>query len=393
VLFIASPGDEAEIRALRAARADYIVLTDPPGPGDFARKTNAGYHATSEPFLFAGADDLRFHPGWDVAALRPFENAAVGVVGTNDLCNPRVIRGQHSTHSMVRRTYADEHGVIDRPGAIYCEEYPHEFVDDEFCETARFRKAWAFAKDAKVEHLHPNCGKGQEDELYAARRERQKAGSLVFRRRRKLWNGSDRAPVSVLVATFGDESWRQLASERAVASVERQRMQPAECITVHGESLASARNEAARRATSPWLCFLDADDELHPRFLHAISRQMRDGVGLLNPAVQTVMPNGRNKPPRVFKPKDLSGGNFLVLGTVVRTELFFEAGGFEEKWEAWEDWQMWRKVVALGGKIQSVPQAIYRYYWRADSRNNTVDRPKELMARMRSDFDEWAAAR
>jgi hypothetical protein len=148
-------------------------------------KINAGVRATRAPLLMFGADDLAFHPGWLPAAQR-LMSPTVGVVGTQDLCNPRVIRGEHATHCLVARWYT-RLGSIDNPRQVLHEGYVHEFVDDEFVATARHRGAFAFAHDSIVEHLHPDAGKAPMDDLYAARRPRMRAGRDVFRHRQHLW--------------------------------------------------------------------------------------------------------------------------------------------------------------------------------------------------------------
>jgi len=81
-LFICSADDPEVLEAVRASGADNIVVDWPGGtPGDYARKINAGYLASDEPYLFTGADDLHFHEGWLDNALwhRPAH-----VIGTND---------------------------------------------------------------------------------------------------------------------------------------------------------------------------------------------------------------------------------------------------------------------------------------------------------------------
>lgn len=186
VLFIASPGDDAEHAAIDTAGGDMLVIDQEPAPGDYARKINAGYRATVEPLLFLAADDLHFHPGWLAAACRQL-TAGVGVVGTNDLGNPRVLRGVHSTHSLVTRVYADL-GTIDEPGKVLHEGYWHEYCDDEMVETSWKREAWAFAADSIVEHLHPAWGKAPMDALYEAEPKRMAQGRRLFVRRRRLWS-------------------------------------------------------------------------------------------------------------------------------------------------------------------------------------------------------------
>jgi hypothetical protein len=184
VLFICSPHDTTT-DACRATGRDVLTVGWEPGPGDYARKINAGYRVTTDPLLFLGACDLRFHPGWLDAAKAKLA-PGIGVVGTNDLGNPRVIRGDHATHSLVTRAYADLGTIDGQPGILH-EGYHHEFVDDELVGTAKHRKAWAFAPDSVVEHLHPSWGKAPTDHLYDAQRIRMAASWRDYRTRRRLW--------------------------------------------------------------------------------------------------------------------------------------------------------------------------------------------------------------
>lgn len=185
VLWLLSEGDHKVRQAVGEVGGEILSLPFRP-VGDYAHKINTGYRHTTEPLMFLAADDLRFHPGWFQAACAKL-TPGISVVGTNDLGSPRVVRGEHSTHSMVTREYADRYGTIDQPGAILHEGYAHEFVDDEFVETAKYRRAWAFAVDAKVEHLHPNWGKTSPDRLYAQQQARMRYGRPIYQRRRKLW--------------------------------------------------------------------------------------------------------------------------------------------------------------------------------------------------------------
>lgn len=186
VLFVGSPGDDEEHQAVRDAGGDLLVIDRLPGRGDWARKIQAAYNVSDEPLIFLGADDLEFHPGWLEAAQRCL-TPLIGVVGTNDLGNRRVMAGDHATHCVVARAYVEEFGTIDQPGQVLHEGYWHEFVDDELVETAKARGAWAFAHDAVVEHLHPNWGKAPSDELYDQQRARMRDGRRTYQRRRHLW--------------------------------------------------------------------------------------------------------------------------------------------------------------------------------------------------------------
>lgn len=159
----------------------------------FACKVNAGYAQTSEPWLFVTGDDVRFHPGWLDHAQAV--GATHDVVGTNDLGNPRVLRGEHATHMLLRRRYLDEQGGSwDGPGSVCHEGYRHWFVDDEIVTAARRRGAFAFAPGSVVEHLHPAWGKGESDEVYDLGQASQAEDRALFVERATLLESSITTP-------------------------------------------------------------------------------------------------------------------------------------------------------------------------------------------------------
>jgi hypothetical protein len=194
ILFVASPRDRVVQDAVRETDADLLVMGRSPTEGDYARKINLGYAKSKEPFMFLGAIDLNFHPGWLTAARGCITEAnCVHVVGTQDLGNPRVIKGQHATHSLVSREYVDSCGTIDDNWKVLHEEYPHEFVDDEFVATAKRRGVWKFCRESVVEHMHPHwrgadgAPKAETDVLYEAMPRRLQIGRRIFKRRSPLW--------------------------------------------------------------------------------------------------------------------------------------------------------------------------------------------------------------
>lgn len=188
ILFITSPGDTEEIKELEDRKLDYIVMEDSfEGKGDYARKINSGFNHLEAKWYFLGADDLRFHPNWFEAAMDVYEKTEACVIGTNDLGNPQVTRGQHSTHSLVLGEYVRECGTVDESGKVLHEGYRHNFVDAELITTAKWRGAWAFAKNSVVEHRHPDWQKGIIDEVYKIGKNSFHLDQQYFETRRKLW--------------------------------------------------------------------------------------------------------------------------------------------------------------------------------------------------------------
>lgn len=182
IVFVASPHDRRQIAAAEATGERVIVTPFDQGPGDYARKINLGIAETTGEWIFQGADDVRFHRGWDAEAL------AVGapVTGTNDMGNPLVMRGGHATHSLVSREYVEEEGTIDGPGLLH-EGYHHCWVDNELVETARARGAFAAARRSRVEHLHHIWRKGRDDATYRRGQEGYDRDHVLFLIRRPLW--------------------------------------------------------------------------------------------------------------------------------------------------------------------------------------------------------------
>ena len=191
-IFLATEGDEDELAAIRAADGDphVMVLPGPREPGDYARKMNHAmrllYHepGTAE-WAFLGADDLCFCHGWADLAIAA-SAGTFDVVGTNDLGNPEVTRGQHSTHSLVHVSYLGR-GTIDEPRALLHEGYRHNWVDTEFVQTAQRRGAYVKAFDSMVEHLHPHWGKGTLDATYQLGLSDYDTDRRLFLARRRLW--------------------------------------------------------------------------------------------------------------------------------------------------------------------------------------------------------------
>jgi hypothetical protein len=181
VLFICSPGDPATL-VCQSTTAETIVTPWQPGRADFAKKINLGFTATSEEWLFQGATDLVFHPQWASRGLRA--GVGAGVIGTNDLGNPSVMRGAHATHVLFSREYIDTYGgTFDDSGVVFSEAYDHQFVDNEFVELARIRGQFRPCKVSVVEHLHPSWEKAEMDDTYEKALRETRADMALFSQR------------------------------------------------------------------------------------------------------------------------------------------------------------------------------------------------------------------
>lgn len=189
--------------------------------------------------------------------------------------------------------------------------------------------------------------------------------------------------VAVIVATYGDREYWDALAERALSSVRSHSRPPDEVIRVHHpDSLQKARNTGAAQATTEWLIFLDADDELHFRYVE----EMLAGRGdLRQPAVTNIGTNGRETRPYLFPMGPLIQQNFLVIGTMIRREQFLRIGGFDD-YPVLEDWALWVAAWIDGAVIGSVPGAIYRIHLRPGSRNHQYHLHRPVQEEVRKRF-------
>lgn len=198
LVFVVSAHDtEQQHNACMATGQNVLVVPWEPGPGDYAKKIQAGYDATDEPLVLLAADDLRFHGGWLEAVERIADECDVGVIGTNDQANPLVKQGRHATHPVVRRCYIDTHGgVVGRPGQVYHEGYDHQWCDVELVQTAMARGCYAHAHDAIVRHVHPLYDHQVEpDDTYRKGQAKGREDRLLFESRKHLWQHEHLTPA------------------------------------------------------------------------------------------------------------------------------------------------------------------------------------------------------
>lgn len=171
---------------------------------------------------------------------------------------------------------------------------------------------------------------------------------------------------TIVVSTFGNFKWQLLAQERALPSAYSFGLP---VIYNHGNSLHEARNIGLFDVKTEWVCHLDADDELEYGFFDEIEKVEGD---LRAPAVRYVgypakMPNvvGHN---HLCNAGCLAEGNWMVVGTVARTDLLKKVGGWKD-YPVFEDFDLWQRCWVAGATVVPVPRAVYRAYSTETGRN------------------------
>lgn len=184
--------------------------------------------------------------------------------------------------------------------------------------------------------------------------------------------------VTVAVATYGDDAWVELASRRAIPSALALNVP---VVHAHGDTLHEARNTALDRVDTEFVVHLDADDELAAGYIDAMAA---GSASLRAPAVGYVRDGRRGVPqmPRVAGHRHacvagcLAYGNWLCVGTLARTDLVREVGGWHD-YPMYEDYDLWARCWLAGASIEAVPAAVYLAHVRQGSRNRAPGRAQK----------------
>jgi hypothetical protein len=221
--FICEPGDAEEIAEVKKYGARALEH-----PGTFAEKVNWAYHfltvddtwtaeaaeaQSQTPWILLVGDDVFFRPGWLDQAQDVARRYGAKVVGTNDLLNLRVQRGEHATHPLISREYIDTVGAtfFDGPGIVVHEGYGHWYCDDEWTAAAKQRNVFQSALGSQVEHLHPMSGKAADDDVYRKGMETVEADKALFLSRARVALGqsaeteTQRGPAGTIGTAPGGE--------------------------------------------------------------------------------------------------------------------------------------------------------------------------------------------
>lgn len=185
------------------------------------------------------------------------------------------------------------------------------------------------------------------------------------------------AEVRVVVVDDGSTDGRSAASCDACRAPGGGRV---EVIHQENRGLPAARNRGAAGASTEFLVFLDADDELDPWFVRTLGAAIRAeeaagrGDDVSHAYGQQRMGGlGRGAVWRVpdWDPVLLLATNLHPPTALVRRERFEAVGGFDESMrEGYEDWDFWLRLAGRSWRGVRVRQPVYT--WRRHSGGETM---------------------
>jgi glycosyltransferase involved in cell wall biosynthesis len=183
--------------------------------------------------------------------------------------------------------------------------------------------------------------------------------------------------ITVCIATIPP---RAKLLRRALASVVTQTLQPAAIVVEYDHEhtgAAATKNRAAAKATTPWLAFLDDDDQFLPHHLWTLREAVQGGTVWNWPSNWTAdvaysipevpqSPTGRDPHGRYGVPFDaaeLRRRSYIQTTSLIRREAFLKAGGFQLPTAhpgcPYDDWGLWLAMLDQGAQFLHVPEVTF----------------------------------
>lgn len=126
-------------------------------------------------------------------------------------------------------------------------------------------------------------------------------------------------------------------------------------LAVHGGA-PKARNEGARQTAAPSILFLDADAELQPDALEAMSKALQDHPDA-SFAYSNFFWGMKRFPAQEWDVEALKRQNYIHTSSLIRRTDF---SGFDESLTKFQDWDLWLTMAEQGKKGVWINRELYR---------------------------------
>jgi GT2 family glycosyltransferase len=185
----------------------------------------------------------------------------------------------------------------------------------------------------------------------------------------------DEAVDSVLAQTFDDaevlvvdDGSTDPATRELIARYQRPRTRV--IATAHA-GLAAARNRGIAEASGRYLCALDADDRLEPRFLEKTVAVLDQdpSVAFASTWLRTFGAECWDWTPERCDLPALLRENTVLTAALVRRDAVLAVGGFDTAMpvQGDEDWDLWLTLVERGYRGAILPEVLFAYRRRPGS--------------------------
>lgn len=194
--------------------------------------------------------------------------------------------------------------------------------------------------------------------------------------------------ITVVIPTIPG---REQMLRRALASVEAQHLQP-DAVVVEPdrtrEGAAVTRQRGLEQVKTPWVAFLDDDDEFMPGHLLSLrAAAYWDGADFVFSWYEVV--GGTDPRPGEFGLLwDHDNPRQTTVTTLVRADLAKGVGGFVDEYDTdltspdrhygGEDWRLTSRVNAVGAQILHLPVKTWRWHHHASNTSGLPRRSRRI---------------
>ena len=136
--------------------------------------------------------------------------------------------------------------------------------------------------------------------------------------------------------------------------------------------LAASRNVGVRASKSEIICFLDADDELHPQKIEIQLENWRSDIALSCESLEvyslkkTVFDSYSNEytPIKIFRsPVDILMKNRITGAAImISRQLLLDMNGYDESLRSCEDYDLWLRLLENGINVYKIELPLYFYF-------------------------------
>jgi glycosyltransferase involved in cell wall biosynthesis len=189
---------------------------------------------------------------------------------------------------------------------------------------------------------------------------------------------------------------------RTLAELARAEAGGARVIRLPHGGVVAARTRGIAEATGEYLCFFDADDRMRPELLaHSVARlRAAPALAFVSFWVRLFGDQAWDWQPQACDLAALLGDCTVATAALVRRSVVQAVAGFDAAMErGHEDWDLWLRIVAAGHAGEILPEVLFEYRRRADSRSTVADRDANYLAllaariaRHPAHYDQHAAA-
>ena len=165
--------------------------------------------------------------------------------------------------------------------------------------------------------------------------------------------------------------------------------------------VSSARNLGFARATGDYFLPLDADDRLHPAFLHKVMACFSEHPQTDLVHCKARLFGAKNKVWWLpsYSYEKLLWQNMLINSSVFRREGFARSAGYaEEMVHGFEDWEFYIRLLNPGSQVRLVSSALFFYRVKGTSRSTlhmesgkAEESMRRIYTRNRPIYDQFAS--